>query len=1171
MLTVHFAAQSQQLYFENFDDEANGATSGTATGSAPLAQRGWSVTTTPSGGAGSFSKQTYSVKQICFPFNIELFQINQSGTEGVWASSVVDISATGQAALSISLGSGTTVASNYVRAYYRLNGGPEILFGELYGGTINLGSVSSIILTGSTVQVIVRGNENTGGNRSVCFQSELNAMGFDDVEITGIQTLYSVNSGPAPWDWDEGSSWSLTDGGAACGCTPNENTNVVVRTGNTITIPSIGGNAEVAGVTVRSGGSLSFSADEVLNVNKGGSINVAAGGALSSGAFNASSIQLDWSATNSIVVDGALTIGDFNVSAAATVNMSGIGAFTVMDDFSVTDAATVTNNLTGTIAILDAMSITGGGPSFTNNGPITVTGVTTVNAPTIFTNNNTVTMSSQSAAVLAGTGTWTQGNNATLNYAGNTLTITTFNASNTGNTVNYNRTRGATIRNPTANTYYHLSIDGTLSGAKTSSANHIVDGNLSITGNATTLDPLNFDFTVNGTTSITVTGGGFNDSNDAGINTFIGNVSVGAGASFVSTSVSTTGNLVFRGGIANAGTFTAGGATFNTNAQALTGTTAMAFANNVSISGVTVTNSNTAAFTVTGTTTLTNGGYTDTSNSGISTFVGLVSQSGTSAFNTTSVTSESNLVFRGGITNNGGTFTAGGATFNTNAQIIAGANAISFANLVVVNGVAVTNNNTSGVSITSTGTSLSGTGAWTQGTNGILNFGGSSLTVTTFDANTNAGNIVNYNASTIAQNIRVPSSASTYRNLRFNNTFGTAPQLTAEGNVTVSEVLTMTAGRVNLNSNTITLSSSAVGALVHGLTSVNGWMYGGSLRRTFAASTPIAAANVRGAFPLGSASDWRPFFVWVSTNPGTAGTITVSHTNSTTTSDVSILDPNAANTIVKRHDSFWSVATATISGGNWAIRAGGDNFGVIAAGAGDIRMATSTGVVGTHAAGSGGPSDWRVNRTDLTFGALTNNFHVASTNGTTSPLPVHLTFFNAKLNNDQVELTWETASELDNDFFTIEKTSDLESFEEVVKRDGQGTTHNVHRYSAVDYYPYFGRSYYRLRQTDFDGKYTFSNIQVIDYTGTSMASLHAYPSPSEGKRIVIEVRGLEGVNSVPVQIINMKGQRILEQTFEVKTPGLFKEELELSTPLPAGVYIIKAGPTLLLTQKIVVE
>ncbi len=90
--------------------------------------------------------------------------------------------------------------------------------------------------------------------------------------------------------------------------------------------------------------------------------------------------------------------------------------------------------------------------------------------------------------------------------------------------------------------------------------------------------------------STTTNNGAITFATDTGIKTFIGAVSNLATRTWTSTGITTTGNLIFRGGIANSGaSFSAGGATFNTNAQAISGTTATSFANNVAVTGIVLT------------------------------------------------------------------------------------------------------------------------------------------------------------------------------------------------------------------------------------------------------------------------------------------------------------------------------------------------------------------------------------------------------------------------------------------------------------------------------------------------------------------------------------------------------------------------------------------------------
>lgn len=439
---------------------------------------------------------------------------------------------------------------------------------------------------------------------------------------------------------------------------------------------------------------------------------------------------------------------------------------------------------------------------------------------------------------------------------------------------------------------------------------------------------------------------------------------------------------------------------------------------------------------------------------------------------------------------------------------------------------------------------------------------------------TTAGGTITFNG-TAAQTITPAAAGISFRGLTFNNSFGASPQITLNGNVTAVTTLTMSDGNINLNGNTVTIGASAgsPGTLSHAGASTNGWMYGGNLIRYMAtAATTIGGGDQNeGFFPLGSAADFRPFYIGKSNTANSGGAITVSHTNSTSTSDVSIADTNPVATITRRHDSFWTVSISGPAAGSWNLRAGGTNFGTIQETA-DLRMSTSTGVVGTNSAATGSVSDPRVNRTGLTFGQLTNNFHVASTDATNSPLPIELISFSAQLRNNEVEINWSTASETNNDYFTIERATNLEHFKPIHKEKGKGTTKEKSNYKALDPAPLSGRSYYRLKQTDFDGKFSYSELRVIDYDGPQFATLTAFPTPTQGQNLTIQINGLGNSTHVPVQVLNMQGQIVYNKVIEVTTtPGLVSEEIPAGTFPAPGLYIIKAGETIHLTKKIVVE
>ena|GEM_PF-2215033 len=88
-------------------------------------------------------------------------------------------------------------------------------------------------------------------------------------------------------------------------------------------------------------------------------------------------------------------------------------------------------------------------------------------------------------------------------------------------------------------------------------------------------------------------------------------------------------------------------------------------------------------------------------------------------------------------------------------------------------------------------------------------------------------------------------------------------------------------------------------------------------------------------------------------------------------------------------------------------------------------------------------------------------------------LPVELLSFNTFVNRDGVELRWVTATEINNDYFTIERSNDLRMWEVLGFVDGSGTTSRPVSYSFIDTQPLIGIGYYRMKQTDFDGQYKY--------------------------------------------------------------------------------------------------
>lgn len=123
-------------------------------------------------------------------------------------------------------------------------------------------------------------------------------------------------------------------------------------------------------------------------------------------------------------------------------------------------------------------------------------------------------------------------------------------------------------------------------------------------------------------------------------------------------------------------------------------------------------------------------------------------------------------------------------------------------------------------------------------------------------------------------------------------------------------------------------------------------------------------------------------------------------------------------------------------------------------------------------------------------------------------LPIELIYFRGTVTDFGVRLTWATASEVNNDFFTIERSTSLEDFEIVGTLPGAGMSSSILTYSFLDSeITNEGVVYYRLKQTDYNGDYEYSDIIAVNMNGG--LDIYVYPTVSAG---VFYVNGYNGFN-----------------------------------------------------------
>ncbi len=164
-----------------------------------------------------------------------------------------------------------------------------------------------------------------------------------------------------------------------------------------------------------------------------------------------------------------------------------------------------------------------------------------------------------------------------------------------------------------------------------------------------------------------------------------------------------------------------------------------------------------------------------------------------------------------------------------------------------------------------------------------------------------------------------------------------------------------------------------------------------------------------------------------------------------------------------------------------------------------------------------------------------------------TPLPVELLTFRGNYEDGKVLLNWVTATEINNDYFTIERSEDGISFTEVIRTPGAGNSNHVIEYNEVDNYPYEGVSYYRLRQVDFDGTAHYSEMISIDIPYGP--EINIYPNPATDELFVTGDLDTES----EITIVSSSGETL-------QSGMINHEKIDFST-FPAGMYVVHIKTT----------
>jgi len=167
-----------------------------------------------------------------------------------------------------------------------------------------------------------------------------------------------------------------------------------------------------------------------------------------------------------------------------------------------------------------------------------------------------------------------------------------------------------------------------------------------------------------------------------------------------------------------------------------------------------------------------------------------------------------------------------------------------------------------------------------------------------------------------------------------------------------------------------------------------------------------------------------------------------------------------------------------------------------------------------------------------------------------NPLPIVLSKLTAKSNPNSTTIYWTTESETNNDYFTIYRSDDGETYEPIGTINGAGDSEQTINYSFTDYYPTENVQYYKLKQTDYDGKSETSKAIAVKRNAKAEAcDVKVFPNPYQNNGMTIDLGSI--ASDIHIVIMTLNGS--IAEKFEIAETTKI---VRINPQLAAGAYVI---------------
>lgn len=415
--------------------------------------------------------------------------------------------------------------------------------------------------------------------------------------------------------------------------------------------------------------------------------------------------------------------------------------------------------------------------------------------------------------------------------------------------------------------------------------------------------------------------------------------------------------------------------------------------------------------------------------------------------------------------------------------------------------------------------------------NTTIIFNGSSLQTITTPANQMFGKVVMDNSS--AGGVRLNNSIRIQDGIDFVN------------------------GVIDLNQHVLTLGSASNNATING-SGNNSYILAWDGADNGTVVHHVNSGSASYIFPVGDLMEYTPFTVNLNS---------ASLSNATITAKLyAMAHPNIVSS-TNYIGRYWSIEPSGISNPDYSVEYGyaaADIFGSEAFLLPAKYSASTGGWQSCMESGSNamiGNGNVQAGTNILTWTGL-NSFSEFTAIGNGVPLPIELLSFTAEPVGSEVHLTWITATETNNSHFTVERSADGKQFEKVAELPGAGNSNVVLKYNAIDPKPYLGVSYYRLKQTDYNGEFSYSEWAVVNFSNEAPIEItNVYPDPGSG---ALQIQCTNPVNQDVQVTIFDAGGKLIYNAGQGKVSSNWNGSIPLGT-LSRGSYIlrVKMGDRLL--------